>query len=123
MGTAYNAGSWTVATHGSAPSSPNTYLLASPVGNPAGLTGLATIPGFEYDDFTIESEILVDSASPVNWESGLFFRYYDAQNFYYAGFDSSELVLNKVVAGVETEVASSVDIYSKNTWYTLAFYA
>lgn len=114
-GVAYNNGNWSVQNHASAPSSPKTYLLNSP----AGKTSIASIPGFEYTDFTAEVKINVSNSSPANWEVGLLTRYDDDQNYYRIYFDSGNIYLKKMVDGVETTIDSNVKIFSKNSWYTL----
>jgi len=116
---AYNKGSWAVTSAASAPSSPNVYKLASVAGNPSGLTGLAAVPGFDYDDFTFETKVRALTGSPANWQVGIYFRYHDKNNYYRASFDSSNLYLDKKAAGAESSLDSKVKTFLPNTWYTL----
>ncbi|XOU94803.1 MAG: family 16 glycoside hydrolase [Candidatus Kerfeldbacteria bacterium] len=115
IGVAYNQGSWLVQNHASAPSSPKTYFLNSPTGE----ISIASIPGFEYTDFTAEIKINIDNSSPSNWEAGLLARYSDAKNFYSIYLDSGNIYLTKTVDGVKSTIDSTVKVFSKSTWYTL----
>ncbi|MDP2683980.1 MAG: hypothetical protein Q8P20_02880 [bacterium] len=116
---AYNLGSWQVAEHASAVSSPNTLKLNSPETITVGITGVSIIPGFEYDNFTLESEIYIDATSPSNWQAGFLTRYHDENNYFLTYFDSNGVYLFKKVAGVDTLIDSSVKSLSTNTWYKL----
>lgn len=119
----YNIGSWSVQTNATAPSSPNTYMLTIPQGTPSGITGLATLPGFEYGNFTYESEIFVKSDSPSGWQAGLLARYHDVNNYYYVYFTATNLYLKEVVNGVETSLDSKIKNFSTDTWYTVKLVA
>ena len=116
---AYNKGTWSVQPAADAPSSPNIYQLASPSGNPSGITGVAVVPGFDYDNFTLETKIKVVADSPATWQAGAYFRYHDADNYYRAYFTATNLYIDKKVAGVETSLTSKAKAFSTNTWYTL----
>lgn len=115
----YNVGSWSVQTNATAPSLPNTYVLTIPQGTPSGITGLATLPGFEYANFSYESEIFVKSDSPANWQAGLFARYQDVNNNYFVYFTSTNIYLKKVVNGVETTLDSKAKTFLTDTWHDL----
>ena len=115
----YNVGSWSVQTNASAPSSPNTYVLNIPQGTPSGITGLAALPGFEYANFSYESEIFIKSDSPANWQAGLFARYHDVNNNYYVYFTATNIYLKKIVNGIETTLDSKAKTFLTDTWHDL----
>ncbi|MCH7492534.1 DUF1080 domain-containing protein [Patescibacteria group bacterium] len=116
---AYNKGSWLVASLGSSPSSPNILQVGSPVGNPSGVTGLAIVPGFDYSNFTFETDLNVRSDSPAGWQSVIYFRYHDSNNYYRAYFTSTDLYIDKKVDGTETSLGSKTKTFLEDTWYTV----
>ena len=116
---AYNKGHWLVASPGGAPSSPNILEVASPTGNPSGVTGLSIVPGFDYSDFTLETDVNVRSDSPAGWQSGIYFRYHDSSNYYRTYFTATDLYIDKNVDGTETSLNSKSKTFSENTWYTI----
>lgn len=116
---AYNKGNWSVKSDAAAPSLPNVYEIASPAGNPSGITGVAVVPGFDYDNFTDETKIKVMADSTAGWQAGVYFRYHDADNYYRVYFTGTNLYIDKKVGGVETSLTSKAKAFSTNTWYTL----
>ena len=116
---AYNVGTWSVQQSGSAPSGTNVYNLTPPTGSPSGITGVAVVPSYSYNDFTFETEIKVLPDSPSGWEAGTAFRFHDSNNYYAVYFSSTNLYIVEVVDGVESALNSKTKIFSPNRWYTL----
>ncbi len=112
MNVVHNKGSWKVFNDGTT----NVYELAA--STDLGLTGLALLPFGNMTDYTLETDIKIDSDSPVTWESGFFFRIKDINNFYRVSFDSTDLYIYKKVNGVETVLFTSSLITTTNFWNT-----
>lgn len=117
---AYNIGTWKVAALADSPSSPNAYELLSPTGNPVGLTGIAIVPGIEYDNNTYEAKIKVAASSPATWQAGIFLRYHDTGNYYFVHFNATNIYFDKRVDNSPLPPLDTLTrSFATNTWYTL----
>lgn len=116
---AYNLGNWSISSSPQALSSPNVYDLAKPSTVVSGVTGLAVIPGDDYDDFTLEANIKALADSDNSWQAGLVFRYQDIDNFYRVRLATNDLIFNKIVNGASTILYSKSQVFSKDVWYKL----
>ncbi|MBU0597703.1 hypothetical protein KKF61_01750 [Patescibacteria group bacterium] len=119
----YNIGTWQVSASASAPSLPNVYSLNLPAAISTGITGIATVPGFDFDDYTFETQIKNLPDSPSNWRAGVLFRLHDINNYYKVYFNSTNLYVSKNVSGTETNLNSKLKSFSTNTWYELKIVA
>ncbi len=115
----YNLGNWAVQSDNTAPSSPNTISFARKNVSETGISGFLSLPGFEYSNFTYLASIKINSNSPLDWKAGLALRYRDNNNYYSLNFNSSDISLDLVNAGVETNIGTEAQSFSINTWYDL----
>jgi len=116
---AYNVGDLFVNSSAQAVSAPNVYELAKPASFTSGVTGLAILPGDDYDDFTFESSVKALTDSDNSWGAGLVFRYRDSNNFYRVRIAANDLILYKAVNGANTILYSKSQVFSKDTWYKI----
>jgi len=116
---AYNVGNLFVNSSAQAVSAPNVYELARPSTFTSGVTGLAILPGEDYDDFSFESNIKALTDSDNSWQAGLVFRYQDINNFYRVRIAANDLIVYKVLNGANTILYSKSQVFSKDTWYKI----
>lgn len=124
IGFAFNHGTQAVVSSGGARSSPNvvestpsTQTLSD------GTTSLLFLKDNFYDDASFSAAVRVSSASGSGWESGLVFRYQDAEHYYAAVMSSSALRLIKVDGGVETVLATDSRSFTTDQWHKLGVVA
>lgn len=116
---AYNLGQLSVETSNQAISPPNIYNLARPKEITSGVSGLAILPGGDFEDFTFETQLKALSDSDNSWQLGVVFRYQDVSNFYRLRLASNDLIFYKVVDGGNTILYSKSQVFSKDVWYKL----
>jgi len=118
---AYNKGVSQVESLTGAPSGANVYeLTPSSQSGTTGVTSLSVVPGFDYSDFTVTVRIKVPTGS--SWETGLFLRYHDINNYYRVYLTSSNLYFVKKVAGgtetpLQPQPAPSISAPINNFYY------
>jgi type II secretory pathway pseudopilin PulG len=123
IGVAYNMGVNQVQADGTAPSLPNAYSLSPAVAAINNLTSLSFVPGDSLSDFSFETTIKAMNPSPSGWQTGIVFRYEDADNHYRFIFNSSAIKMEKVINGSASVLYSTNYIFNLNTWYTLKIIA
>lgn len=121
---AYNIGNWAVSTPSVACAScTGGGSKAITVSNASGTNDPSTqvVPDGRLGDGTYETYFRVQNSSPSGWKTGIYFRYHDASNYYFAQVTATQLQLYKNVRGTISAVspAASVSV-AKNTWYKLS---
>ncbi|MFA6588670.1 MAG: type II secretion system protein [Patescibacteria group bacterium] len=114
----FQQGTWAVASHAFAPSGNQVIeLTGSGTGD---ISGLAIVPaGSGITDGSIVAYMNVRNESPSNWQAGFLFRAKDRENSYRVWYSSSQIKVQKVVAGTVTDIYSRNQAFLKNTWYKL----
>ena len=117
----YNQGAWEAVADATAPSSPNTIALASPLSILAtGLTGAVILPEEKnYTDFSLEANIKILAPAPASIKSGLIFRAKDAKNYYRLALENSFIRLEKIAGGSAVTLWSSGQTFAPGTWYKI----
>ena len=118
-GVAYNIGTGSVASTADAPSNPNVFVQYPKENITTGISSKFFIPGFDYSDLTFEGKFKVFPNPPASWQIGVFLRYQDDDNYYFAYFTSSNLIIEKKLDGITATLNSKVMVFSANTWYSL----
>jgi type II secretory pathway pseudopilin PulG len=86
----------------------------------SGLTALMPLPKNAYADFTLTSDIKVNSGSPSDWQAGFLFRARDLRNHYRVYLTADALVLQKVANDVVTTLYTDARSISQGSWQELS---
>jgi type II secretory pathway pseudopilin PulG len=119
IGVAYNMGVNQVQADGTAPSLPNAYSLSPAAAAINNLTSLSFVPGDSLNDFGFEIIVKASNTSPLDWQTGIVFRYEDIDNYYRFILNSSAIKLEKVINGSTSILYSTNRIFNVNAWYKL----
>ena len=118
LGVLFTQGTWGVVADGTAPSSPNA-LETTTSSTSSGVTSLMLLPNNAYNDFTLSAKMKVMSGAPAGWKMGLIFRSNDLNNLYQVYLTNTNLKVDKIVSGTNTNLYSDARSISANTWQTI----
>lgn len=104
----------------SSQSSPNSIQVVQHNSAVNNITAIALPPiGQIITDGTLTTYISVGSEATSSWDVGFLFRALDENNTYLVTLGDTRVRLSKFVAGVETELFSSPQTLTTDTWYKL----
>lgn len=118
LGTLYNNGGWQIKHAADAPSMPNILeftMAAAPTYKT--ITDLLALPAPETNNFIFKTKL--SRPASFTGQTGLMFRARDLENNYKILLEPTNLIIERELLGLRTELARDVINFAPNAWYTL----